>query len=75
MNTHLKKNQAPGSYIYTGDKLVDTQITHVVYNEQTLEVRDDLNFDPRFNHWFRITSYNVCYTKLLRKSCTLNGCA
>ena len=40
----------------------------------------DLAGNPRSDfpdtaEWFRITSYNVCYTKLLRNICEIIGCA
>ena len=53
-----KKNQPPGSPIYTGVHQVETLITHIVYNKDELKKVDSLSLEPGHNNWFIFKGLN-----------------
>ncbi|MBU0997222.1 MAG: hypothetical protein KKE16_04170 [Firmicutes bacterium] len=54
MNLITKKNQPPGTPIYTGIHQVETEITHIVYNQKDLKKVTELSLVPEYNNWYMI---------------------
>ncbi|MBU1144946.1 MAG: magnesium and cobalt transport protein CorA [Firmicutes bacterium] len=52
MNVFLKKNQPPGAAIYTGIHNVQTEISHIIYNDGMLETITDLTLMKDCVNWF-----------------------
>ncbi len=52
MNLMTKKNQPPGTAIYTGIHQIETEITHVIYNQKDLKKVTDLALVPEYNNWY-----------------------
>lgn len=51
LNLMMKKNQAPGTAVYTGSHMLETTVKHIFYNKDELLETSDMEQKVGYNHW------------------------